>query len=98
MAALHFPEAIASLTLIEPVAFFLLRARSASDHALFTEITGVGDRIAKGLLSGDYRTALEQIGRASCRVRVCRYVYILVVAGSLKKKKRLDKRKYNRNK
>src|SRR3546814_8229080 len=38
MAALHFPEAIASLTLIEPVAFFLLRARSASDHALFTEI------------------------------------------------------------
>src|SRR3546814_19739884 len=45
---------------LEPVAFFLLRARSASDHALFTEITGVGDRIAKGLLSGDYRTALEQ--------------------------------------
>src|SRR3546814_11232482 len=27
-----------------------------------------------------------QIGRASCRERVCQYVYISVVAGSLKKK------------
>src|SRR3546814_19090092 len=28
-----------------------------------------------------------EIGRASCRERVCQYVYISVVAGSLKKKK-----------
>src|SRR3546814_19874405 len=30
--------------------------------------------------------ALLQLGRASCRVRVCQYVYIPVVAVSLKKK------------
>src|SRR3546814_13116453 len=28
-----------------------------------------------------------QIGKASCRARVCQYVYITVVAGTLKKKK-----------
>src|SRR3546814_18618400 len=32
--------------------------------------------------------ALSQIGRESCRERVCQYVYISVVAVSLKKKKR----------
>src|SRR3546814_16339621 len=31
-----------------------------------------------------------QIGRASCRERVCQYVYISVVAVSLKKKKRIN--------
>src|SRR3546814_10978648 len=30
---------------------------------------------------------ITQIGRASCRERVCQYVLISVVAGSLKKKK-----------
>src|SRR3546814_11696991 len=29
-----------------------------------------------------------EIGRASCRERVCQYVYIWVVAGTLKKKKK----------
>src|SRR3546814_1528452 len=29
---------------------------------------------------------VAEIGRASCRERVCKYVYISVVAGSLKKK------------
>src|SRR3546814_19250879 len=33
------------------------------------------------------RDAVEQIGRASCRERVCQYVSISVVAVSLKKKK-----------
>src|SRR3546814_18141127 len=32
------------------------------------------------------RVSLAQIGRASCRARVCQYVYIWVVAVSLKKK------------
>src|SRR3546814_19917039 len=32
----------------------------------------------------------EQIGRASCRERVCQYVYISGVAGSLNKKKKLN--------
>src|SRR3546814_18006854 len=31
-------------------------------------------------------TRCAQLGRASCRERVCQYVYISVVAGSLKKK------------
>src|SRR3546814_12729827 len=35
-------------------------------------------------LAGD--AIAQQIGRASCRERVCQYVYILVVAVSLKKK------------
>src|SRR3546814_19703189 len=34
----------------------------------------------------------EQIGRASCRDRVCQYVSISVVAGSLKKKHRNTKK------
>src|SRR3546814_18263272 len=36
---------------------------------------------------GDSPWALIQIGRASCRERVCQYVSISVVAVSLKKKK-----------
>src|SRR3546814_16935395 len=32
------------------------------------------------------RNAARQIGRASCRERVCQYVYVSVVAVSLKKK------------
>src|SRR3546814_14177255 len=39
---------------------------------------------------GDYYvdefTDTKPIGRASCRERVCQYVYVSVVAGSLKKK------------
>src|SRR3546814_12675140 len=34
---------------------------------------------------------LEQIGRESCRERVCKYVEISVVAVALKKKKRKEK-------
>lgn len=59
-AALHMPEKLCSLTLIEPVAFFLLRGGSAVDHALFVEIVGLGNRVADGLVSGDYRAALER--------------------------------------
>src|SRR3546814_19705202 len=36
-----------------------------------------------------------EIGRASCRERVCQYVYISVVAVSLKKKQILNKHTYN---
>lgn len=59
-AALHAPEMLSSLTLIEPSAFFLLRGGSAADHALFVEIAAVGERIARGLVSGEYRAAMEQ--------------------------------------
>src|SRR3546814_11822460 len=34
-----------------------------------------------------YQALPVEIGRASCRERVCQYVWISVVAGSLKKKK-----------
>src|SRR3546814_12934399 len=37
--------------------------------------------------AGMMRRALHEIGRASCRERVCQYVEISVVAVSLKKKK-----------
>src|SRR3546814_11116770 len=37
--------------------------------------------------------AVEEIGRASCRERVCQYVEISVVAGSLKKKNQYKQRK-----
>ncbi len=59
MTALHAPDVLSSLTLIEPAAFFLLRGGSASDHALFVEIASVGERIARGLATGEYRAAME---------------------------------------
>src|SRR3546814_19352693 len=34
------------------------------------------------------KDSLDQIGRASCRERVCQYVYISVVAGALQKKEK----------
>src|SRR3546814_14986214 len=37
----------------------------------------------------DYQFVLNEIGRASCRERVCQYVYIAGVAVTLKKKKKL---------
>src|SRR3546814_19833403 len=41
----------------------------------------------KVLLGGSgHMTVMEQIGSASCRERVCQYVSISVVCGSLKKK------------
>src|SRR3546814_13938418 len=39
------------------------------------------------------RVRSGQIGRASCRERVCQYVWISVVAVSLKKKKKQEKHK-----
>src|SRR3546814_14312668 len=50
---------------------------------------GGGDRPRAGedVLLARGATDPGQIGRASCRERGCQYVLILVVAGSLKKKK-----------
>src|SRR3546814_14071612 len=45
------------------------------------------------LEEGDWVTLDYEIGRASCRERVCQYVSISVVAGSLKKKKEEISRK-----
>jgi pimeloyl-ACP methyl ester carboxylesterase len=59
IAALHAPQRIRSLTLIEPAAFFLLRGGNAEDEALFAEIAAVGNRIASGAGCGEHRPALE---------------------------------------
>src|SRR3546814_15778714 len=61
-------------------------------RALAMALRASGDSDA-ALVSIDRAIALapedaEQIGRASCRERVCPYVYISVVAVSLKKKTR----------
>src|SRR3546814_20211341 len=49
----------------------------------------LGYPVAQLLGNGIGFIALGQIGRASCRERVCQYVSISVVAVSLKKKERL---------
>src|SRR3546814_1512630 len=50
--------------------------------------TGSGwDEVDFPNIGDQHAYALEEIGRASCRERVCQYVYISVVAVSLKKKK-----------
>src|SRR3546814_16155222 len=66
--------------------------RRAGDQAKLDEI-GFDHflyRVARFGKAGGQR--FDQIGRASCRERVCQYVSILVVAGSLKKKQKQDKR------
>src|SRR3546814_21190406 len=55
---------------------------------------GAGRRRTRGGSGGGCRD--REIGRASCRERVCQYVEISVVAVSLKKK--LNKKELNENK
>jgi len=52
----HGPR-LSSLTLIEPVAFHLLRDGDAADAAALAEIRAVADGIARGLASGEYASA-----------------------------------------
>ncbi len=59
-AALHAPEWLCSLTLIEPAAFFLLRGGSPTDGLLLEEIAEIGDRVRGGVVTGEYRAALER--------------------------------------
>src|SRR3546814_15105393 len=51
-------------------------------------------RLAPAHRLGPGKGADNQIGRASCRERVCQYVYISVVAVSLQKKKTYTSYKY----
>src|SRR3546814_19125122 len=62
-----------------PPAITLMKLRFIARHMMY-------DRIAP-----DEPTSAPEIGRASCRERVCQYVEISVVAVSLKKKKRESK-------
>ena len=59
-AALHAPEWLCSLTLIEPAAFFLLRGGSPTDGLLLEDIAEIGDRVRGGVVTGEYRAALER--------------------------------------
>ncbi len=58
-AALARPEKVASLSLYEPSAFYLLRA--AGDRALkeLIEIEGVVNAVRSGIASGDYDAAMQ---------------------------------------
>src|SRR5882672_7303914 len=47
-------DALRSLTLIEPVAFHLLRGSDPTDTAALREITAVADVVVRSLASGDY--------------------------------------------
>ncbi len=51
--ALEVPDRVRSLTLIEPVAFYLLRDQEA-DGELFEQVCGVADAVTKALVCGDY--------------------------------------------
>lgn len=56
--ALRGRVALDSLCLIEPVAFHLLRGGGAACKSSLAEIERLSDRVATGVLSGDYRGAM----------------------------------------
>ncbi len=59
-AALARPDRIASLVLYEPSAFHLLRLVGRTGADAFSEITGIARRICRGVVTGDYRGAMEE--------------------------------------
>src|SRR3546814_15934988 len=50
------------------------------------EERGSGLELVAKIAVGALRSVADEIGRASCRERVCQYVYISVVGGPLKTK------------
>jgi len=58
--ALQSPARLRSLTLIEPVAFHLLRGGDASQRALYAEVGALADGVAGALGSGAYWSAMER--------------------------------------
>src|SRR3546814_13135338 len=77
----------------EEASFQALPGNQASDGPVGQchPVAGMQNDIAVGDLVLDIphqRVESAELGRASCRARVCQYVYILVVAVSLKKKKK----------
>src|SRR3546814_17175838 len=55
--------------------------------------TTTSEALASSAIEGAQHLVRHEIGRASCRERVCQYVYISVVAVSLKKKTKRNKLK-----
>src|SRR3546814_11687678 len=67
---------------------FQIRAVGHNPEAAAFAGLPVGATVLRtALLSGGLAGMAGENGRASCRERVCQYVYIPVVAGSLNKKK-----------
>jgi pimeloyl-ACP methyl ester carboxylesterase len=58
--ALDRPERLRSFTLIEPVAFHLLRQLSGPDAGLYEEIRALADAVLSAGLSGDYRRGMAR--------------------------------------
>jgi pimeloyl-ACP methyl ester carboxylesterase len=52
--ALDLPKRLRSLTLIEPVAFHLLRRETEPDRALFQEVQALAAAVSDAVVSGDY--------------------------------------------
>src|SRR3546814_16048293 len=90
LAAIADPDAIENYRVVLGFRDRLLDAATLEDAylGLFLDPDGVRvpplfvDQLAHVIA----RALLEEIGRASCRERVCHYVYISVVAVHLKKK------------
>jgi pimeloyl-ACP methyl ester carboxylesterase len=59
-AALDMPERIASLTLIEPSAFHLLRRGSTDDGRLYAEIDRVAEDVLRAVACGDYHAGMAR--------------------------------------
>jgi pimeloyl-ACP methyl ester carboxylesterase len=60
MAAMWMPRRIASLTLIEPVSFHLLRGGDAQERALYDEISALADAVASAVNRGDEHGAMAR--------------------------------------
>src|SRR5216110_3783132 len=89
------------LTVLAGIFFFFkqktayeISSRDWSSDVCSSDLTWYGGGRLRTRKCGPRRRA-SQIGRASCRERVCELVYISVVAVSSKKKKR-KKKKINR--
>src|SRR3546814_20997434 len=73
--------------LFGPVAAVLPAADEADAVRIANDrVFGLGGAVFTRDLSRGERLAREQLGRASCRARVCQYLYISVVAVSLNTK------------
>jgi len=59
-AALNRPDRVASMVLYEPAAFHLLRQMHERGAAAHAEIKDLARYFAKGLLTGDYRSAITR--------------------------------------
>lgn len=58
--AVEHPERVRSLTLIEPVAFHLLREGGAEERRLLEEVRATADVVGRAVLEGDYHLGMAR--------------------------------------